>query len=506
MWKKKVAVLFMAVMCFLFPVVEVIGAEIGTGKGKYIHIVFDNSVSMIMDGVKGAEGKTEQADSLADATYALQVLLGMLEEGDTAVIYPISIYDKNGRDETIQNVTINHQIANDSEKLQNQIKKMVSPMAENTYFEAVEEALDDLSEKKDNREKWLVVLTDGDYENTGWGNVADEVDERLKQTDNVNIIHYSFGTKSKNGYGELDSTDNVTYYTNTDDMLDTMIRIANQIFGRQEIEIKSVGNGEYSFILDTPVSKLLLFAQDTQGGSDLQISFANFKEMGKNSLTIETIENFEDVKILKDYQKGIGYEGNITTYDFGAENTEENSDLLPTGEYKVKVKGGDNPTVRLYCEPVVEVGLVFEEVESGEKYIFSDAEAESKIPGGEYKIYLELFDPLKTNAEKKKYKSLSRDSWIYQQMEYYGTIETLDGEESINEVFQIWQGELERGTYQVSATADIFRGLSKNVEIEIEVMDSLKDIVAELLVPEEGINIERLAAEKARRNAKKGKR
>lgn len=498
MLKKRVAAVVMIIMGLIFFAEKIVASEVDEKVGKCIYIVFDNSVSMVLD--ENGKANTD----LADATYALQVLLGMLEDDDTAAIYPISKFDGTEKSKEIDIVTFDSDMVENKKELQNMIiEDVVSSLAEWTYFTSVENALNDLYNKSDNTEKWLVILTDGEYEDEGWTkkNTPTKVDDYLKNSKygDINIIHYSFGIDSDYNYDMLNSTDNVTYYTDTDDnMLNTMIKIGNQIFGRQEINVKETENGVYSFTLDAPVSKLLFFVQDLQGTAALQIDSSDFTGENSKNLGVGTITEEQMEKIPRNsgqsslsYKIGTSYQGNIATYEFSVGNSDK-SNLLPAGEYEITVQGGDNPNLRLYCEPVIDVGIVFEKVGGEEKYVFFSSDSVNEIPRGEYNVYLELYDPLETSVTENKYETLSSASQFRQQMESAGKIA---GENLSAEIVDIWQGKLECGIYQISAEADIFAGLSEKIEIEVHVKDFLEDIKAELIIPDDGINIEKLGEE-----------
>lgn len=497
MWKKHHKILkkiWVIIGCAAALLLKPLSVEASEEIPKHIHIVFDNSKSMVGNG----------NPDLANATYALQVLLAMLDEKDTATIYLVSEcstpysaeeYEQILHDNVDRIVWNNN---NEEDANSKAVEILNRDLAENTYFNTVMQALNCFNEEDISGEKWLVVLTDGEYED--WNidskkelsSIIDNVSGILEDEkyEDINIIHYSFGkedyynsTKEKNG--------RVTYYPqpsggyNNDEMLYTMIQIGNQIFARQKLEVERNRN-RYTFTAETPIKKIIAFAQNimTERGQEIAIT-PEFDVISVKEIQVQTISEWpgngsdeENVNSDCTYYAGTQYIGKLETYDFSGY-----SNFLEAGEYIITIENEDTTAFEIYYEPDIGMRLVLEEQNGNRIAIDSSASDPQKIPSGEYKAFIELYNPQTQEA-------LAKDGVIAGETKYTVSISDENNLLVNGNAADHWEGSLDVGNYTISATADIFAGLTKNMEVQVSVSDSLRDIRAELMVPADGINME----------------
>lgn len=489
-------------MCLLLFMLFNIKAE-AMGEERHIHIVFDNSASMV--------GSTNT--DMANATYALQILLGMLDEEDTAVIYPVSKYQTpwTGQQE-IDSKCKSSQIINNLDSVQEMIKKSIGErLALNTYFTTVMYAIEELRNENSSAEKWLVVLSDGEYED--WDedhevqNVTQDIidhvlttfmDEKYKD---INIIHYSF---KENRYylsqkeiqkDFIGMNNNITFYPKEEsddgiEMLDIMIQIGNQIFERKEL-MRSENVGKYEFTTDVPIKRLIVLSQNRTnlsvndkineiGGMKFKTNVGEPEnELDVNTLTDMNFYYIEDgEKKIPQYNTDLYYNGKVVIY-----NNFENNGLLPPGEYYIQTSGEEVDALHIYYEPEIEIGFIFKNIKTGEEQIIWDKEKEIFLTSGEYEISIELFDSINET-------NISEDSDIKEDVKYWFKISNEEGRVLVDEETEVWRGSLESGSYVFKADADVFPGLSPSIELQLEVSESFENVKAKLEFPEKGINIE----------------
>lgn len=120
-----------------------------------IYVVYDDSGSMYKNYATG-----ENVDTWSKAKYSMEVFASMLGEQDVMKIYYMSDYSKDGKADGPK-ITIEGGDDPNQNILKIQEQKTAS---KDTPFEAVEEAYDDL-EDSSGEEKWLIVLTDGQFLN-----------------------------------------------------------------------------------------------------------------------------------------------------------------------------------------------------------------------------------------------------------------------------------------------------------------------------------------------------
>jgi hypothetical protein len=238
-------------------------------KSKAIHIVYDDSVSMIKDRIDEYH-PYKYSDRWAQNKYAMEVFAAMLEEKDTMNVYYLSDFDiitqnpeyEKGNTNASAGVEIN------GYDLQNGVKKIhdMVTIARNTPYDAVKKAYEDLL-KKDVDVRWLVILSDGYFNQEngrevpeGSVNVNKYFEEYTKDIkNNVKIILLAMGDVAD----KLDiKQDRKTIYfnkaKNNDEILEQITEICNIIFNRSPYPFPMDDKQELEFDLPT---EILVFAQ-----------------------------------------------------------------------------------------------------------------------------------------------------------------------------------------------------------------------------------------------------
>ena len=177
--KQKISkVLVLMILVCIVSVPFHANAETNDYPIRTINVVYDDSGSMI-----NTNGSS--VDTWCQAKYAMEVFSAMLEENDTMNIFCMSDFENGitagpklslkGSDGTSANV--------------NKVHSMVT-RAGNTPFNAVKAAYNNLLISSAD-EKWLVVLTDGEFQ--GINNIDDYFSSKSKD---VNVMFLGMGTNA----------------------------------------------------------------------------------------------------------------------------------------------------------------------------------------------------------------------------------------------------------------------------------------------------------------------
>lgn len=156
---------------------------------REINIVYDDSGSMY-------EEAGQSADTWSKAKYSMEVFASMLGEDDDMNIYYMSDYSPKGSKDGPK---IELSGSDDAQDNVDEIHDKRT-YSEFTAFETVEAAYDDL-ETSDADEKWLVILTDGDFQINGQpvddkAQVTKMMDDFFNAKDpDVNVVFLAIGNE-----------------------------------------------------------------------------------------------------------------------------------------------------------------------------------------------------------------------------------------------------------------------------------------------------------------------
>lgn len=337
-----------------------------TEKTYEIAVVFDNSGSMYTDnGCK----------AWCRAKYAMEIFASMLnyENGDVLKIYPMwgVVTDGSTPGSGGSYAPIEIKSGADLDKISN----LYTILAEATPYAPVTEAFNDLNQSKAN-EKWLVVLTDGEFnlENRGDKNYSHSIDLSMRlpalAQGGIKVQYLGFG-----GASAVPANEAKGFYSkkSTDTSLkDDLIAICNTIFQRSELKGKLSGN---TLTLDMSMKNLIVFAQ----GADAKI------------VSLKNAEGVEIEKTLDSGQRKYsrisagGREGQTAQADTSLAGQVVMFGSCTKGQYTLDCNGADK--IQVFYEPDVDVKISLLNSEGQEM----NPEAEPLVTG-DYQLQYGLID------------------------------------------------------------------------------------------------------------------
>lgn len=340
-----VLIAFMLLVTLFIPI-NVIGAS--SEPSRVINVVYDDSGSMY---------QTDNfVDTWCQAKYSMEVFAAMLGENDTLNVYYMSDYQTgtgsaprivlHGKDGAATNVGKLH-----DEKTR----------AGNTPFNSVRKAYSDLS-KVIADEKWLVILTDGAFEDGALS--KSEIDSFFSAKDsNVSVMFLAMGPSAAGITAR--EKQNIFYVEakTNNQILNQITGICTRIFNSNKLDV-NVSTKNFSF--DIPMGELTVFAQ----GANVKINGIKRKDgtLVKSSRTPVEVKYSECDATNYHNEPVRDLTGSIATFvdDFSA------------GDYIVDVSGAE--TIEIYYKPNVEVVAYLTDAKGNEVTDMTNLEA------GEYTI------------------------------------------------------------------------------------------------------------------------
>ena len=404
---------FLIILLLLFvPIMTITGTnaygETRALKTRTIHVVYDDSGSMV-----------DSNASWSQAKYALEVFAAMMNENDRLVIYPMTAYSiKDNKSQHSGNwhktITLTGSMA-----LNERIEAVRHMNGDNgtylnTPIQTVQGAGDELRTAEAD-EKWLLVLTDGAFDNgIDNGDPSDPSGTRkldpkdkkavanaceyVKKTilgyagqDNIRV--YFIGIQGvgmnpleKAGLSKTSASD--TFYkdaANKEAILGTITKAARTIYNLQTIPVKGKGTAEIN--PDIPVAKYVIFAQGDK------VKVGNLQYQGK---AVKTTTDEVDVEVsaktdARPANKPHGdkfadnLKGEIVTY-----LTEGTGGApFPSGKYSFDCKAD---TVEVYFEPGVDIQILLVNTETNEEFNLSNGV--DFVESGSYAVRIQMVNPL----------------------------------------------------------------------------------------------------------------
>lgn len=309
-----------------------------SSPSRVINLVYDDSGSMIETDIVDSNGgvikKNELVDTWCQAKYAIEVFAALLGENDTLNVYVMSSYSKpklvlNGKNGSKTNV----------EKVHNMVTN-----AGMTPFAAVETAYKDLKNATAD-EKWLVVLTDGEFQG------VDDIDKFFQEKDSdISVMFLGMGPQA-DGIS-ADESKNIFYKEakSNSEILKQVTDISTQIFNSDRLEINSVSK---TFSFDVPMKELVVFAQGANVNiQGIKSSDGKLYESTSIPVTVKYSEkaanNYSDFIVATDLL------GSIATF----------KDDFLSGDYTVEVTGAE--TIEIYYKPNVEIAAYLKDKDGNE--------------------------------------------------------------------------------------------------------------------------------------------
>jgi hypothetical protein len=326
-------------------------------RSKAIHIVYDDSGSMISDG------KT-YLDRWGQAKYAMEVFAAMLEEKDIMRVYYMSDFDLSvgGKVNASAKITISG-----TESAKTRVSKIHDTItyAANTPYDAVAKAYADLKSAAAD-EKWLVVLTDGEFNRLNGQNASNiNVDGFFSQYVRESGVKIMFLAMGDNFTKIKPDPDREIYFEqarNSNEILGRITSICNRIFNRNKLRFTNEARREFSF--DIPMIELLVFAQ----GPDVKINGIKGSKTYNPSETVNVRYSNVAAKNYANDPKVVisrGLTGVVASFKD-----------VPKGAYSLDISGAQ--TVEVYYKPFVNVDI---------KLFQNGKEIHTQnIPEGDYQI------------------------------------------------------------------------------------------------------------------------
>lgn len=331
---------------------------------RAIYVVYDDSGSMYVDN----EGN--MVDTWSKAKYSMEVFASMLGEDDSMAVYYMSDYSKDG-DKKGPKIEIEG-----SDSTQTNVQKIHTQRTASGYtpFETVEAAYADL-EKDSAQEKWLVILTDGDFQKNDEAladktQVTQFMDDFFENKDpNVNVAFLAIG---ENVIPLTENKEENIFFekaTDSSQILEKVTEISNRIFNMNRLNLS---NTDGEFEIDVPMSQLTIFVQ----GLDAKILGLR-DEQGNE---IGTLDEVVGVKATEESDNDL-HQDNLPDSSLNGELATFTGNFAP-GRYQVQAQNAQK--IEVYYKPNLDV-VAYLTTPSNEK--ITDL---TDLPTGDYIIHFEL--------------------------------------------------------------------------------------------------------------------
>lgn len=263
-----------------------------------------------------------------------------------------------------------------------QIHNMYTPKPGGTPYTQVNNAAGELTKLLNAGsvdEGWLVVLTDGDFDNDipASGLKAD-LEGKAAANENLYVQYLAIGTDVKNiPEGNADKGLYAQKAGNTSEVVNELAEISNRIFKRNEYAGYSSEDSGLEF--DIPLRKLIVFAQ----GKDVKIGSLKNEEGGEVKLQSDTAVSYSSTDgaglttfVKSTPVKDTSLKGQVAVF--------ADESPIVAGNYTLDVSGADS--IQIYYEPDVkfEAGL----------YKGDTKMEEGTIEGGAYTVKVGFVDQL----------------------------------------------------------------------------------------------------------------
>ena len=362
-------------------------------KQYEIAVVFDNSLSMFWDD--------DYIVRWSRAKFAMEIFASMLnfEAGDTLTIFPMWKVTTDGNKPAVSGgsqpadylAEAKDQVKISSRGDIDKITKMFTIHADDTPFDAVENAVGFLkSAKNSGKEQWLIILTDGEFDmrhgqelDKNGFDVKKEID--ALKPENIHIQYLAIDPKDDNN--QIPQGDDNMFFVDTavgDAIQQKLIDICNRIFERNQLPDSAIDGAQLT--LDLSMKKVIVFIQGEgveirglkgTGGKDVnkvmdsqQRRFSDFS-MGHARDTIKIA--------LDKIQADRTLYGQVVTFD-----------SCPAGAYTLDISGYDaaKDKLQVFYSPDVRVETHLISQETGEEI---KADEEDVYPG-EYTVKSTIVD------------------------------------------------------------------------------------------------------------------
>ena len=416
--KKILAVLISALMLVL-PF-AVMGQAYTAAPTRTINLVYDDSGSMIQDD------NYVYVDRWCQAKYAMEVFAAMLGEKDTLNIFFMSdyIYSTSSK---APGLTLRG--SKDASVTESNVQKVhnVLTSPSGTPYSAVRDAYNQLT-GADTDEKWLVVLTDGIFQDRPLRQVGDDF-KAYAADGSVKVMMLAMGDVSVR---ELDVNGVEGIFAESagsgNEILGKLTGLCNQIFQNNELKLSNL-----TADVTVPMSQFIVFAQgknvsidsitDSEGNTYKPTSNVKVMYSSEPAAPGEPYSDDPNVVVADNLS---GYVATFDTY-------------LAPGEYTFNVTGADS--VNVYYKPHVAIAAYLYN-EKGK-----DITAEEHLVAGTYTVEYGFLDA--TTGKKVE------DTSLLGRIEYASVLKNVDpsGNENVMEVTAGEKVTITEGTLTIDVSA-----------------------------------------------------
>lgn len=399
---------------------------------RVINLVYDDSGSMIRtDGT--------YVDTWCQAKYAMEVFAAMLGEKDTLNIYYMSDYVKDIQAKPKISLTGSTDASITANNV-NTIHELVTDCSD-TPFNAVKKAYSDLKTVTSD-ERWLVVLTDGEFNGTSNSTVENHFHEYVAES-GIKIMMLSMGPNA--ALIKSDPENNIFFEkaVDTKEIPSKLTGICNRIFQSNALPIN---RQDISASFNVPMTQLIVFAQGKN------VSIGNIKGKDGNEIapnsnvkvsysTVATIDkNYPQNQVVV-ADNLMGY---VATFD---------SNFEP-GDYKFNVKGAED--IQIYYKPNVSIAAYLYD---GEK----EVTAEENLVSGTYRLEFGFVNG--TNGEK------VTDTSLLGNITYQSEIvnKTFSGEEIVTSAKSGDTITIKEGTLDIDVIANFLEYNTVNTKLSYQI-------------------------------------
>lgn len=353
-----------AIICVIFLLItlgssfaHINAASVTKAEKTYeIAVVFDNSGSMYDN------------ESWSRAKYAMEVFAAMMNNGDVLKIFPMHPVTTDGKTKSGGSTDpILIKSKDDISKIHN----LYTPIPYGTPFSTVQRAYKDIK-KSSATDRWLIVLTDGKFDDVSEKDVANNLKSESKD---VNIQYVGIG--SAKDYSKYAKNN---FYaekaTNSKDLTKILAKICNRIFSRAELPESKISGKTID--IGVSMNKLIVFVQG-------------------NNASIGELKNSEGTKV--DELSGTRYSAKASTISAGkvpggddyTDAPVDKSlkgeivtfDSCTAGKYTLNYSG----SLQIFYDPDVDIGIKLTN-DKGDEITTETKE----IPSGEYTINYSIVD------------------------------------------------------------------------------------------------------------------
>ncbi len=332
-----------------------------------IAVVYDNSGSMY------------ENDGWCRAKYSMEIFASMLDYADGDKLWVVPMWGVTTDGKTSGNGSFSPILIDSADDINNKISKMYTPVANGTPYQPVKEAYNILKKSKAS-DKWLVVLTDGNFDSDNRNQSASvDVQQRLNAiaSDNIKVQLLGFGDakkiKDNPSKGFYAADPNVSLEKN-------LIEVCNRIFNRTSLSVDKYLS-DNTLTLPMSMRSLIVFIQGP--GAE-----------------VESLEGPEGESIDKEIDYGQRKASNISTGDIRYPNPPAAKDLaghvVTFGECPVKSEdkaqyalsySGNKDNIQIFYEP--DVSITVELINNDGQVVDPD---ENKISAGTYELDYYIVD------------------------------------------------------------------------------------------------------------------